>query len=169
MHLLLDAFLEGLQLVKHLPSRELIRGLLSTNNVQLSTESVPPLVAGTALADIELVPDCVLHAQKTEWQNETSRRRTECISGTHQLNLEGVDLSLDFILLRIVLGLVRLARAIGDWRELLNFDGSGSRTGCARKSCRPLPLGSAVRTVRGGGFGFRCHYDEEERTERREG
>ena len=71
---------------------------------------------------------------------------------THQLRLDGVDLGLYFVLLRVVDGLVRLACAVRRGRELLDVGRGGAGGAGGRRR-----LGLFGRAVRGGGLGLGCH------------
>lgn len=77
---------------------------------------------------------------------------------TYQLSLESVDLSLDFVLFRLVERLVGLARAVHDIGELLDLGGDDSGTGGARGR---RGFGLLGRAVRGGRLRLGCHSEGE--------
>ena len=59
--LLLDALLEGFELLDHLAPSQLARRLLAANAVELSTESVAPFITRAAfLVERELLLDRIL-------------------------------------------------------------------------------------------------------------
>lgn len=90
---------------------------------------------------------------------EASRSRNMADTRTYQLNLESVDLSFDFVLLRIVERLVGLASAVHDISELLNLgDGDSGAGGAGGRG----GLGLLGRAVRGSWLRLRGHSEERE-------
>ena len=72
---------------------------------------------------------------------------------TYKLDLESINLSLDFVLLRIVERLVWFSSAVND-SGFLDFGGGDSGASRARGRGRLRLFGG---TVRGGGLGLGCH------------
>lgn len=157
-HFLLNTILDVLQLLDDLAAGLLARRLLATDAVELGAEGISPLSARTTLLVwCNLLPDGVL-AHRQSMRNEASRSRGMACTRTYQLKLKSVDLSLDFVLFRIVERLVGLARTVHDIRELVDLGGGDSGTGGARGRGG---FGLLGRAVSGSRLRLGCHSEGE--------